>query len=294
MLERSHLAIIRAVVAKGTLTEAADSLCLSQSALSHAIKKLEHQMGTSIWVKEGRRLRLTESGEYLNILAKRLLPQFEFAEQTMHQYSQGLKGILRIGIECHPCNHWLFKVVAPFLKQWPDVDVDVKQQFQFGGIGALYAHEIDVLITPDPLLKRGLTFTPVFEYELMLVVSKDHPLASEKCVLPQQIVDETLITYPVEVERLDIFSQYLLPANCRPYKHKTFETTEIILQMVLSGRGITALPNWLFDDYAKTMDIQSIQLGKAGVHKQIFVGTRSGDVDPEYVRSFVEISTGHH
>jgi LysR family transcriptional regulator for metE and metH len=58
---------------------------------------------------------------------------------------------LRIGMECHPCYQWLLKVVSPYLARWPDVDVDVKQKFQFGGIGALFGYDIDVLVTPDPL-----------------------------------------------------------------------------------------------------------------------------------------------
>ena len=55
--------------------------------------------------------------------------------------------------------------------------MDVKQKFQFGGIGALFGHEIDLLVTPDPLYKAGLPFEPVFDYEQVLVVSQQHPLA---------------------------------------------------------------------------------------------------------------------
>ena len=66
-------------------------------------------------------------------------------------------------MECHPCYQWLLKVVSPYLENWPDVDVDVKQRFQFGGIGALFGHEIDVLVTPDPLHKPGLHFEAVFD-----------------------------------------------------------------------------------------------------------------------------------
>lgn len=87
MLERSHLALIRAVVAHGTLTRAADALCLSQSALSHAARKLEEQVGTPLWVKEGRSLRLTQAGRFLHQLAQNLLPQFEHAENQLRHYA---------------------------------------------------------------------------------------------------------------------------------------------------------------------------------------------------------------
>jgi LysR family transcriptional regulator for metE and metH len=87
-------------------------------------------------------------------------------------------------MECHPCYQWLLKVVAPFLRAWPGVDV--KQRFQFGGIGALFGHEIDVLVTPDPLRKQGLRFLTVFDYEQVLVVGKNHALAGQFLVPAQR------------------------------------------------------------------------------------------------------------
>jgi hypothetical protein len=109
-------------------------------------------------------------------------------------------------MECHPCYQWLLKVVSPYLARWPDVDVDVKQKFQFGGIGALFGYEIDLLVTPDPLYKPGLRFEPVFDYEQVLVVSRDHPLAGVAYVKPEQLTKEVLITYPVAIDRLDIYN----------------------------------------------------------------------------------------
>ena len=102
MLERIHLAIIREVDRQGSLTEAARMLCLTQSALSHAMKKLEQKFGTNIWLREGHRLRLTQAGQYLLAVANRLLPQLDHAEERMRQFAKGERGTLRIGIECHP------------------------------------------------------------------------------------------------------------------------------------------------------------------------------------------------
>src|SRR6516225_117661 len=198
MLERFHLVVIREVERQGSLTAAANALHLTQSALSHTVRKIEQQLGTPIWDREGRGLRLTQGGQYLLKLANRLLPQFELAEERMKQYAKGERGTLRIGMECHPCYQWLLKVVSPYLSRWPDVDVDVKQRFQFGGIGALFGYDIDVLVTPDPLNRPGLHFEPVFDYEQVLVVAEAHRLAHVRYVKPEQLVDETLITYPVD------------------------------------------------------------------------------------------------
>jgi LysR family transcriptional regulator for metE and metH len=288
MIERVHLTILREVEQRGSMTAAARALHLTQSALSHTMKKLEQQLGVSVWFREGRSLRLTQAGLYLLSVANRLLPQLVHAEETIAQYAQGERGTLRIGIECHPCYQWLLKVVSPYLSSWPDVDVDVKQRFQFGGIGALLGHEIDLLVTPDPLFKPGLRFEPVFDYEQVLVVGRHHPLACERFVKPKHLADEVLITYPVSPDRLDVYTQFLLPAGIRPKRHKVIETTDIMLQMVESGRGVAALPRWLAQEYAQKMKIVALRLGRRGIPKQIHVGARKADFEIDYIRAFIK------
>ena len=290
MLERIHLVIVQAVDKHGSLTAAAEILCVTQSALSHTMKKLEQQLGTDIWLREGRSLRLTQAGQYLLAVANRVLPQLALAEERLGQYAQGERGSLRIGMECHPCYQWLLKVVSPYLARWPDVDVDVKQKFQFGGIGALFGYEIDLLVTPDPLYKPGLRFEPVFDYEQVLVVNREHPLAAVDYVKPEQLTREVLITYPVETDRLDIYNQFLMPAGVSPRRHKAIETTDIMLQMVSSGRGVAALPRWLVEEYADTMNVVPVRLGRKGIAKQIFLGAREIDTEIDYLKAFVDLA----
>lgn len=294
MLERIHLALVREIDRQGSVTAAAGELCLTQSALSHSIKKLEQMLGTAIWIREGRSLKLTQAGQYLLAVANRVLPQLDHAEERIRQYAQGERGTLRIGMECHPCYQWLLKLVSPFLSAWPDVEVDVKQKFQFGGLGALFGYEIDLLVTPDPLYKPGLHYEPVFDYEQVLVVNAAHHLAKAKYVEPIQLASETLISYPVSTERLDIYNQFLSPAGISPRSHRAIETTDIMLQMVASGRGVTALPRWLIEEYSEKLDVVPVRLGRAGIHKQIFLGVREPDMEIDYLRAFVELARQFH
>jgi LysR family transcriptional regulator for metE and metH len=190
-------------------------------------------------------------------------------------------------MECHPCYQWLLKVVAPYIERYPEVDIDVKQQFQFGGMEALINYDIDVLVTPDPIHQSGVTFKPVLDYQQVLVVSKQHALAKKTQVEPKDLAGEVLYSYPVDIDRLDIYSQFLNPANCRPKKHKNIEATDIMLQLVAAGRGVAALPHWLVNEYADKMAIQAVRLGKAGVSKSIYLGLRDDDQGIEYIKAFV-------
>jgi len=290
MIDRMHLRILREIERQGSLTAAANALNLTQSALSHTIKKLENQLGAPLWTKEGRNLQLTQAGEYLQREASRLLPQLERVDEVLREFASGEKGTLRIGMECHPCYQWLLNVVAPFLKRWPGVDVDVKQQFQFGGMAALFNHDIDILVTPDPVLREAISFVPVFPYEQVLVVSENHSLAQHKYVEPEQLMDQTLYTYPVSPERLDIFQQFLLPAHCHPKRHKTLEDTDMILQMVAAERGVATLPQWLVDEYMQSMPIRHVRLGKKGVHKHIHLGIRNASEADVHIKTFIEFA----
>lgn len=292
MIERIHLRILRQIERDGSLTAAARSLHLTQSALSHAIRKLETQAGTTIWRREGRRIRLTTAGDYLLAAAERLLPQLERVDTVLADYAAGRYGTLRIGMECHPCYRWLLTVVSPYLAAWPGVDIDVIQAFRFGGMAALFNHDIDVLVTPDPLAQRGVVFEPVFDYEQVLVVARDHRLAARDYVEAADLADEVLLSYPVDPARLDLFTELLGPAHVVPRRHKTLESTDIMLQLVAAGRGVAALPRWLVDEYADHMPLAAVQLGPAGIAKQIHLGVRRASRAEPPVAGFISQAAG--
>ncbi|MDX1668887.1 MAG: LysR family transcriptional regulator [Limnobacter sp.] len=290
MIERIHLNILREIEDRGSVTAAAQALNLTQPALTHAIKKLESQLGTSLWIKKGRNIRLTHSGLYLLAQAKRLLPQLNRIDETLKTYAKGETGLLRIGMECHPCYQWLLKIVARFLEHFPKADLDVKQKFQFGGMAALFNHDIDLLVTPDPIVREGIVFTPVFSYEQVLVTSDRHPLAKHQTVRAKDLLDQVLYTYPVDVERLDIYSQFLLPAGCLPKTRKTVEATEIMLEYVAANRGVTVLPRWLVDHYQHDLPLKPLRIGRDGIFKQIHLGARVEDSHNSLVPGFIELA----
>lgn len=290
MLDRQHLSILREVDRMGSLTAAAERLNVTQSALSHTIRKLEERYGVAVWEKDGRNLRLTEAGRYIVRLAQRVLPQMERAEDVLSDYRQGQRGSLKIGMECHPCHQWLMGVTKPYLVDWPDVDLELTTSFAFGGVAALTGYEIDILITPDPIEAPGIHYLPVFDYELVLAVPADHPLALRNHAEPADLLEETLFTYPVPPERLDVFTQFLVPAHCRPRHHRNVETTEMMLQLVAAGRGVSAIPSWLVRQEAAKLGVRPVRIGKNGIAKSIHLGLRSGDEAVDFISGFLSTS----
>ncbi len=285
MIDIQPLAILREIDRTGSLTQAADQLNLSQSAVSHAIRRFEERYEVKLWEREGHKLRLTLTGEYLLGLAMRVLPQLEHGAAVLEDYARGRRGAIRVGMECHPCQDWLMRVVDPFLAEWPDVELDVTTAFQFGGLAALLGHEIDILVTPDPIERPGLEYTSVFDYELVLAVAETHPLAQRQRAEPEDLASETLITYPVSRERLDIYTGFLVPAHALPRRHRTVETTDLMLRLVASGRAVSATPDWLLRE---AKGVTGVRLGE-GISKSIHLGRRTGKT-ASYLDGFIRLA----
>ena len=289
MIEPLHLKIMIALNETGTLTQAADTLCLTQSALSHQIRHLEKKLKVKLWQRCGRRLRLTPAGELLLKTAQQVIPLLLQTEQSLKAQGEGQQGLLRIGVECFPCHEWLIKVVAHFLTDKPNIDVDIIRQFQFSGLEGLLNHHVDLLITPDIIEHKKLLNVALFNYEQVLLVANEHPLAKQEKVSPKQLSDQVLFTFPVENNRLDIFKQFLWPANIEPRMHKQIESVAIMLQMVSHQRGVSVLPEWLADSYAEQYKMTKLRLGETGVFQTLYVTVKKQDQSIAYIEHFIAL-----
>lgn len=289
MIELSHLEIIEALNTHGTLTEAANTLCLSQSALSHQIGYLEKKLGVALWEREGRNLRLTQAGILLLEVAQQVLPVLSQAEKRLIAYQEGKLGIMRIGVECYPCFEWLTSVIGSFMQGLPNIDLDIIQKFQFSGLEGLLNHHIDVLITPDLIKKDKITYETLAEYQLVLVVSSSHPLAKAKEITPEQLSNEILLTFPVSPERLDILTHFLTPAHIIPRMQKPIESLEIMLHMTALERGVCVLPEWLADLKLKSHNLKKIRIGEIGLNQKLYLALRDSDRNIPYIRKFIAV-----
>ncbi|MBW5291399.1 MAG: Transcriptional activator MetR [Candidatus Ruthia sp. Asou_11_S2] len=290
MITLKHLKIIQALHENSTLTRAANVLYLSQSALSHQIRYLEEKLGIALWEREGRNLRLTKAGEFLLQTAQQLLPILEQTEKTLKAYAQGHQGILRIGVECYPCYEWLTKVIGVFLQEIPNVEVEIINKFQFSGHEGLLNYHIDILITPDIEKKADIHIETLAQYNLVLLVADEHLLAHKTIITPKDLTHETLLTFPVPLERLDILTQFLNPAHIKPKHIKKIESIELMLQMTVLGRGVCVLPEWLADEFIKKMLVKKIRISANGLSQKLFAILRKQDREINYVQRFVKIS----
>ncbi|OSP56172.1 LysR family transcriptional regulator [Pseudoruegeria sp. SK021] len=290
-LELKHLRAVQAIHEAGGLARAADRLNLTQSALSHQIKGLEAQAGVDLFVRRAKPLRLSVAGERLLRLAERVLPEVAAVEEEFLGLEAGRDGRLHIAIECHACFDWLLPVLELFRHSWPDVDVDIRPGLSFAALPALQREELDLVVSSDPDDLPGIVFTPLFDYDPVFVAARGHPLARRDSVVAEDFVNETLITYPVDPARLDVFICLLDPAGLRPREVRQVELTAVILMLVASGRGVAVLPDWVVRSIRGNPDYVVLPLTEAGVTRRLYAATRAGDEAKPYVGHLLRLAS---
>ena len=207
MLEIRHLQLLTALREQGSLAAAAEDLYVTASAVSHQLKEIENYYGVSLVNRRSRPLSFTPAGKEVLKLADSVLPQFNRTTANLKRLGRGQTGQLRLASECHSCFDWLMPILNRYRREWQDVELDFSSGFEPEPHQMLLDEEIDVLITASRLPLEGISYLPLFQYESRLVLSPTHPLVDKKSpILPEDLIDETLIVYPVEAKRLDIMS----------------------------------------------------------------------------------------
>lgn len=286
-LDLRHLRTLAVLRDTGNLVQAAERLHLTQSALSHQTKALEEHYGLTLFLRKTRPLRFTPAGQRLLALADSILPSVSQAERDIKRMAGGQAGRLHIAVECHSCFEWLMPAMDAFRDNWPEVELDILTGFSFAPLPALGRSELDLVVTADPVDDPAITYRPLFRYQGMLAMAKSHPLSGKSWIAPDDLAGETLISYPVERQRLDVFKHFLDPAAIAPAAIRTTELTVMIMQLVASGRGVAALPSWVLTEYLARDYVAARPLGERPFWCTLYAAIRSADAELAYLDDFI-------
>ncbi|MFW1754126.1 LysR substrate-binding domain-containing protein [Acinetobacter wanghuae] len=291
MIELKHLKMLSALREHGSLVAAANDLCITPSAVSHQLRELDQWMGVEVVNRKTRPITFSNVGQRLLKLADEILPQVQIAQADISRILYGQTGRITFSSECHSCFDWLMPLLNQYRIQYPDVDLDFASGFEANPHELLQNGEFDLLITADPIALKGVEYFPVFEYESRLVLSTTHPLVRAEHITVQELAEETLITYPVDKHRLDIMSKLFIPANIQPKNIRTTDLTQMLIQLVASGRGIAALPDWVVNEYEQKGWVTSRRLNcvaPEGLRRTLYAGFRTDEKDKDYFDGFLK------
>jgi LysR family transcriptional regulator for metE and metH len=193
-------------------------------------------------------------------------------------------------VQCHNCFDWLMPAMDAYRSLWPEVELDIISGFVVDPLPLLDRGEAELAIIHDPQEAHpNVVFSPLFRYESVALMSPKHRLAAKAWLEAADFADETLITYPVPDEMLDLMKHCLTPAAINP-KRRTAELTVAILQLVASGRGIAALPSWTVGNYIERGYVVSRPIGQGGLRCDLYAATTTAGAEAAYIREFITLT----
>lgn len=287
MFEFKHLKVLDSLSRTHSLVKTAKELYMTDSALSHQIKELEKKVGGPLFVRKTLPIQFTNRGHLLLSLAEQVLPLVTQTQQIL--LNQGLPQ-LQVSVECHACFAWLLPAIRVFKAQYPDFAIDFTTETIFSSVEALRQRQADVVFTSDKPVDDAVACVDIGHFESVLVTATDHPLTQRSTISAADIVQYTLLTYPVSPQRLDLFKYFLYPAGVTAKHIRTVDQANVLVQMVSADMGIAGLPMWAVKEYQQQGLVTTHRLGATGIHRQLLAAFRIEDQGDEKLQTFLRLS----
>lgn len=266
-VEIKHLRLVSAIARTGSVTRAGDLLNLSQSALSHQLRDIEDRLAASLFHRVGKRMVLTTAGDALLRAATQVLEIVGRTEDEIRKAGKSDAGLLRITTQCYTCYHWLPGLLKEYRLRHPNVEVQVDADATPRPIKSLLEGRIDLAIVSDRVRDRRLVERPLFEDELLVIMSPTHRLAGRASIEPEDFADETLIIYPPKEENT-MLQRVLAPACVTPKALQQVQLSEAIIELVKAGLGLAAMSRWSIEPYVRNGALKTARLTKKGFKRR--------------------------
>ncbi|HEX9153008.1 MAG TPA: LysR family transcriptional regulator [Flavobacterium sp.] len=286
-MEIRHLRLIKAIVEEGSITKAIDKLHLTQSALSHQLKEAENQLGTKIFLRTNKKMILTKAGDKLYKIANEILDKLSETELEIKHMVFGEFGEIRISTECFSSYHWLPSVLKQFHHLYPNVELKIVTEATHYPLQKLLDNVIDIGIVSDQIKDDRIKYLELFQDEVMMVVSENHPWANKKHIAAEDFTNEHLIIHSLPMESVTIHQLVLAPAKITPKKITALPLTEASIEMIKADMGVMSMAKWAVLPYLKNSPIKAIKIGKNGLKRKHFIAIRDDKQHPDYFNHFI-------
>lgn len=289
-VEMRHLRLISAIAERGSMTDAARLLNLTQPALSHQLRELEAKLRSPLFVRTGRAMILTPTGEQLAQIARGVLAQVESFERQVHDGDFATaRGAIRIATECYTAYHWLPSVLRAFRERWPNVDLRVGAEFTDAPIAALRDGKLDLAIVYNRVNDKRIRLEPLFDDELVLVVAPEHRFATREYVSRSALRDERFFIYTTQDRNSGVLRDILEPAGVSASNITRLQLTEAIIEIVAAELGVAVLAKWAVAPAIRAGTVRAVRLSSKGFTRTWFAAARSADVTPAYRFDLIEL-----
>lgn len=282
LLELRHLKMIHAIARHGRVTDAAEALGITPSALSHRIKEAERRLDVVLFTRMHKRLRMTPAADYLAETATRVLSEMDRAEQDVRRMDRGVEHVVRIAVEAYSSYHWLPGFTNHLRDHLPGVDLQVMARAGSETIQALTNRHVDLIIVSGDDVPPGTHKIPLFYDELVFIMSPDHRHAGKPFIDGTDVKGEDFITYTKTPEPDREFARLFRPSDSYPRWTATVELPEAIVELVAAGQGTSVLAGWAVRPAIDTGRIVGARVGSHGIAVawQVLMRTEDSETGP--------------
>src|ERR1700761_2833310 len=270
-----HFRLIDTISKEGTLTKAAATLHLTQSALSHQLKELERELGIDVFNRNGKKLHLSEQGYRFLRSAEKILAEMKSLEEDINNYKHGKTGKLSISMQCYTAYHWLPGIIKFYKKRWPDINIQILSEATRRPLEYLMHGDLDIGIIRTQMVNTKIRYEPLFEDTLVAVICKNHRLATKDSVDITDFQDEELILplYDPSYQDTPVIESLIHAKQVKPKTLHRIHYTDAAVEMVSAGLGFTVMADWIVAPYLKDRNIMIKPLNHAVVKRSWFAAT---------------------
>ena len=268
--------MIAALAETPRVTEAAERLRITPSALSHRLREVERRLDVPLFLRVHKRLRPTPAADYLAQVAGRLLADLARTEDDVRKMAHGLRHVVRLAVEAYSAYHWLPAFLTHLREHEPDVGIEVVATAARNPLASLHDRGVDLVLVSGEVNRRGIELQPLFEDELRFIMAPGHRLAGRKFIVGDDIIGEDFITYTRVPEPDREYARLFRPSNAYPNWIETVEVPEAIVEMVAAGLGSSVLAGWAVQGAVDSGRILSARVGEQGIRIPWYAATRRG------------------
>ncbi|MFT5641422.1 MAG: LysR family transcriptional regulator for metE and metH [Cyclobacteriaceae bacterium] len=287
-MDVKHLRLVKEVSENGSLTKAASKLHLSQSALSHQLREIEKQLGTSLFHRINKKLVLTNAGKLVLDTAGRVLTDLEDTTIAIKKLISGNEGSIKVTTECYSCYHWLPPLMYAFNKEFPKVDIDIHPEHGISPLDKLLSGKLDVAIMNEKLEDSKFEYTRLITDEMIALVHESHPWSKKAYVDAEDFSDQHVIIHSYPLEGVTLFRDVLIPQNIQPKKIIPIQFTEAALEMVKARMGIQVIAHWIVAPALTSGNLRAIKVTKSGLRRSWYAVTLRRKEQPQYLENFLD------
>lgn len=235
-----QLQIFEAVARKKSITKAAESLHMTQPAVSIQIKQLQKAVGIPLIKYSGRSLLLTEAGEELLHVQQTIQTQTEAFEAYVSGLKGGLKGTLSVSA-ASTAKYFLPYLLGAFQKKYPGIKISLKVTNRNEVLGHLYDDEYQLAILTQLPEDSSITAEPFLANPLVMACPPDHPLSKKKNLTLTDLKNQPFIYRESGSGTRMVMEKELKRAGIIPEKTMELATNEAVKQAIMAGIGISLI-----------------------------------------------------